>query len=105
MKYAEQVQKRKLLWGKKDKEEPKTSCLDTWKGATFDNDSKSEKFRKLMGLKGDAGAEQGESSTSSDVKEKQEELYKNLERQYELSRMQTHTGNRIGFGSSSLPPP
>ena len=57
-----QVQKRKLLWGnkKESKEEPKTTCLGTWKGAKFDDNKQSEKFRKLMGMKGTAAEEAGE---------------------------------------------
>lgn len=106
MKYAEQEQKRKLLWGKKNesKEEPKTTCLGTWKGAKFDDNKQSEKFRKLMGMKAEDGGE-GSSSGGPDVSKTQEELYKNLERQYELSRMQTHTGKGIGLGFGSYPPP
>lgn len=110
MKYAEQEQKRKLLWGgkKESKEEPKTTCLGTWKGAKFDDNKQSEKFRKLMGMKGNVAEQAGEGSSTSgteEVTKKQEELYKNLERQYEISRMQTHTGKGIGLGFGSMHPP
>jgi len=109
MKYAEQEQKRKLLWGKKKEstEEPQTTCLGTWKGAKFEDNKQSEKFRKLMGMKGNAEGTGVGSSTAApqDVSKKQEELYKNLERQYELSRMQTHTGKGIGLGFGSMHPP
>ena len=50
-----------MLWGgKKDAEEPTTTCLGTWKGAKFDDNKQSEKFRKLMGMKGSAGEQPGE---------------------------------------------
>ncbi|XP_071447817.1 arginine/serine-rich coiled-coil protein 2-like isoform X4 [Hetaerina americana] len=119
MKYAEQMQKRKKLWGgnKDTAKESSTSgsaggSTNNWESTTFaqDQDGKlSAKFKRLMGIKtpgttNTAPAQpEGTTSTSEDVIKKQEELFSTMERQYEAARLATHTlrGVGLGFGSSS----
>jgi hypothetical protein len=60
---------------------------------------------ELMGMKGEQPGEGSSAAAPDEVNKKQEELYKNLERQYEISRMQTHTGKGIGLGFGSFNPP
>lgn len=113
VKLAEQQQKRKLLWSKKDtsdgKPDVKTSLwastsLIAGKGDT----AAAAKFRKLMGIH-----ETSQSSTSfaefttsvqSDEDdalrqaEAQAELFRRLEQEYEMSRALTHTQRGVGLG-------
>lgn len=98
-----------------------------WKQPTFtgDDDGKmSAKFKRLMGMKDDsetapataASSTAKASSTSSsssagssftgketDVLKKQQKYFADLEKQYEVARMTTHTqrGLGLGFGSST----
>ncbi|XP_024939871.1 arginine/serine-rich coiled-coil protein 2 isoform X3 [Cephus cinctus] len=105
-KYAEQIQKRKLLWANKSKsdEGKKTttaaSTANTWVGTTFTHDQDGKvtaKFKRLMGIKGDlptappAGAK-------PDILKKQEEMFNNMEQQYEVARATTHTQRGVGLG-------
>ncbi|XP_046572764.1 arginine/serine-rich coiled-coil protein 2-like isoform X2 [Haliotis rubra] len=108
LKYAEQVQKRKLLWGKnKDKKEDEGQ--GQWQGTAFvsDNDGKmAAKFRKLMGMK--EGAEKdSDEEKSEEQKKKTEEMFYRLDKEYEFARMTTHThrGIGLGFQSQGLPNP
>jgi len=117
LKYAEQVQKRKLLWAKKevkDTEQPQ-QMSSQWKAVAYaqDGDTKAaEKFRKLMGIK-NQGAEETKPGTShegnkdehtSDMVKKQEELFRNLDKEYEFARMTTHTHRGVGLGFTSHVP-
>lgn len=129
-KYAEQIQKRKLLWANKvinnnyfcaqinfiilcslsnlefqaKQEEGKTSTAasttNTWVGTTFTHDQDGKvtaKFKRLMGIKDDlptaptAGAK-------PDILKKQEEMFNNMEQQYEVARATTHTQRGVGLG-------
>lgn len=109
LKYAEQVQKRKLLWSKKgdDKEKEKEVQLEgQWKSTQFaaDQDGKmTSKFRKLMGMKGGDAEEEEEipSELSEEQKRKQEELFSRLDKEYEFARMATHTHRGVGLGFSA----
>ncbi|XP_064650506.1 arginine/serine-rich coiled-coil protein 2-like [Lineus longissimus] len=108
LKYAEQVQKRKLLWSKKEvKEEAPKPASGQWQASVFsqDQDGKvSAKFRKLMGIK----SEEAEATvtapagTVEEVKKKQQEMFQRLDQEYALARMATHTHRGIGLGFSSL---
>lgn len=120
LKYAEQVQKRKLLW-QTNKEKPeqaaKAGPASVWEKTTFaqDQDGKmTAKFRKLMGIKSDGSTEmQPEEEKpppqSEDVVKKQEALFRDLDQQYEMARMSTHTHRGVGLGytshASSIYPP
>lgn len=109
-KYAEQVQKRKLIWGAKKTED--TSAK--WGHATFSEDSDGKvasKFMRLMGIKSapkppsEAGGTEDQATTEKkgpDVKSRQA-MFSNMEQQYEVARQVTHTmrGVGLGFGSQS----
>lgn len=63
----------------------------------------TEKFRKLMGIKSAPAEEQVKVSPLND----QESLFRDLDKQYSLARMSTHThrGIGLGFSSTSTPDP
>ncbi|XP_076843267.1 arginine/serine-rich coiled-coil protein 2 isoform X7 [Brachyhypopomus gauderio] len=101
MKFAEQEKKRKLLWQGK-KEGDKSQTAELWEKLNFGNKDQNVKFRKLMGIKPD------EESSSSMLNEEglktlqqQEEMFRNLDVQYEMARSQTHTQRGMGLGFSS----
>ncbi|XP_055856794.1 arginine/serine-rich coiled-coil protein 2 isoform X2 [Episyrphus balteatus] len=106
-KYAEQVQKRKLIWGAKKAED--TSAK--WGHATFSEDSDGKvasKFMRLMGIK--SAPKPGDSPANAPVAEKKgpdvksrQAMFSNMEQQYEVARQVTHTmrGVGLGFGSQS----
>lgn len=115
LKYAEQIKKRKLLWSKaKEGEKEKDNKVQTqsWTSTSFasDDDGKmATKFRKLMGIK-----EEDKMLLSDDVdisklteeqRQRQEELFQQLDREYAFARMTTHThrGVGLGFQSQGLP--
>nr|SVE75542.1 EOG090X0LFN [Daphnia dolichocephala] len=119
MKYAQQIQKRKLLWANKEKNDPPaTSTAKLWEATAFtqDQDGKmTAKFKRLMGIKNDsteggAGAAQAvedqQPESSADVLKKQQELFASLDQQYQVARATTHTqrGLGLGFGSSNSYP-
>ena len=114
-KYAEQVQKRKLIWGAKKTEDTAAK----WAGAQFSEDSDGKvasKFMRLMGVKGAAAANDSEKAATAtattataapvapDVKSRQA-MFSSMEKQYEVARQVTHTmrGVGLGFGSQSRP--
>nr|SVE80536.1 EOG090X0LFN [Daphnia magna]SVE81104.1 EOG090X0LFN [Daphnia magna] len=117
MKYAQQIQKRKLLWANKEKNEPPaTSTSKIWEATAFtqDQDGKmTAKFKRLMGIKNDSsdGAAAGPSravddrqpESATDVLKKQQELFASLDQQYQVARATTHTqrGLGLGFGSTN----
>jgi len=113
---TEQIQKRKLLWTTKKEAQPvqEPAVVDggkSWEAATFkgDNDGKmTEKFKRLMGIKGEgmpAGPSTAPDGNNSLIK-KQEEMFSNMEAQYQVARMATHThrGIGLGFGTFQVPP-
>lgn len=102
MKFAEQEKKRKKLWqGKKDGDKSQTAEL--WEKLNFGNKDQNVKFRKLMGIKGDEEAEVSKPLNDDGLKtlQKQEEVFRNLDVQYEMARSQTHTQRGMGLGFSS----
>ncbi|MBN3289956.1 RSRC2 protein, partial [Polypterus senegalus] len=102
MKFAEQEKKRKMLWQGK-KEGDKSQTAELWEKLNFGNKDQNVKFRKLMGIKGEE--ESGAPSTTDDESLKtlkqQEEVFRNLDVQYEMARSQTHTQRGMGLGFSS----
>jgi arginine/serine-rich coiled-coil protein 2 len=114
-KYADQVQKRKLLWSGK-KSEPVEATK--WGNTKFSQDTEGKvasKFMRLMGIKNApapqdtaesapaaAAASSSTGRTGSDTIKKQEELFSTMEQQYEVARQVTHTmrGVGLGFGTS-----
>ncbi|XP_017465370.1 PREDICTED: arginine/serine-rich coiled-coil protein 2 isoform X2 [Rhagoletis zephyria] len=105
--YAEQVQKRKLLWGAKKSEDTAAK----WGNAQFSQDTDGKvasKFMRLMGIKG-SGPTKAESqeaepknvpSVAPDIKTR-EVMFSNMEQQYEVARQATHTMRGVGLGFSS----
>ncbi|CAD5120876.1 DgyrCDS9424 [Dimorphilus gyrociliatus] len=104
LKVAEIEKKKKLLWGKKEKV-PETKIAEpeaiqahgesVWASAQFSDNSCQEKFRKLMGMKGEMQTPKSETSN------KQTELFNNLDKEYALARMSTHTHRGVGLGFAS----
>lgn len=71
-----------------------------WDKLTFaqDQDGKmTAKFRKLMGIKSDTTANETEDS----VLKRQEVIFQDLDKQYEMARMTTHTARGVGLGYSA----
>ncbi|XP_037536312.1 arginine/serine-rich coiled-coil protein 2 isoform X1 [Nematolebias whitei] len=100
-KFAEQEKKRKKLWqGKKEGEKSQTAEL--WEKLNFGNKDQNVKFRKLMGIKQgeDEEAEVSKPLNDEGIKtlQKQEEMFRNLDVQYEMARSQTHTQRGMGLG-------
>ncbi|XP_073322406.1 arginine/serine-rich coiled-coil protein 2 isoform X2 [Pagrus major] len=102
MKFAEQEKKRKMLWQGK-KEGDKSQTAELWEKLNFGNKDQNVKFRKLMGIKGDEEAEAAKPINDEGMKtlQKQEEMFRNLDVQYEMARSQTHTQRGMGLGFSS----
>ncbi|XP_014102430.1 arginine/serine-rich coiled-coil protein 2 isoform X3 [Bactrocera oleae] len=105
-KYAEQVQKRKLLWGAKKAEDTAAK----WGNAQFSQDTDGKvasKFMRLMGIKGSGPSKSEEvveqkvvPTVAPDVKTR-EVMFSNMEQQYEVARQATHTMRGVGLGFSS----
>ncbi|XP_067934618.1 arginine/serine-rich coiled-coil protein 2-like isoform X3 [Watersipora subatra] len=89
LKFAEQQQKRKLLWSKAA--ENKEQSLQKFQGTEVVAD---EKYRKLMGIKGEVAV--GE--MSEEQRRKQSELFNQLDQEYALARITTHTHRGMGLG-------
>ncbi|XP_037113887.1 arginine/serine-rich coiled-coil protein 2 isoform X1 [Syngnathus acus] len=101
-KFADKEKKRKKLWqGKKDGDKSQTAEL--WENLNFGNKDQNVKFRKLMGIKGDEEGEASRPLNDEGLKtlQKQEEVFRNLDVQYEMARSQTHTQRGMGLGFSS----
>ncbi|XP_071571237.1 uncharacterized protein [Temnothorax nylanderi] len=105
-KYAEQIQKRKLLWANKSKQDDgnstsaTASTANTWMGTTFTHDQDGKvtaKFKRLMGIKGDLPGTPTVGA-KPDILKKQEEMFNNMEQQYEVARATTHTQRGVGLG-------
>lgn len=110
VRYADQVQKRKLLWSHKTTESKEVvTNINKWEQAKFsqDKDGKVQsKFLRLMGVKDGhktGGDAEKPSSSSGDSINKQEELFSTMEQQYEVARQVTHTMRGVGLGFSSQP--
>ncbi|XP_050523349.1 uncharacterized protein LOC126895477 isoform X2 [Daktulosphaira vitifoliae] len=117
-KYAEQIQKRKLLWGHKQNsnQESETQVVENqptatnsnntakiWQSTKFgDQDGKvTAKFKRLMGIKDDGQSTDNQANQqgqSKDIIKKQEEMFHSMESQYEVARMATHTHRGLGLG-------
>nr|CAG4638879.1 EOG090X0LFN [Cyclestheria hislopi] len=109
LKYAEQIQKRKLLWSNKDKKDP-PSTSKMWESTAFSQDQDGKmtaKFKRLMGIKqatdGAGSSQMAGPSEAVDVLKKQQELFATLDQQYEVARAATHTQRGVGLGFSSGP--
>lgn len=79
---------------------PTTATSNSWVGTTFTHDQDGKvtaKFKRLMGIKEDAPAANKEGS-KPDILKKQEEMFTNMEQQYEVARATTHTQRGVGLG-------
>ncbi|XP_040051441.1 arginine/serine-rich coiled-coil protein 2 isoform X1 [Gasterosteus aculeatus] len=108
MKFAEQEKKRKMLWqGKKEGDacifKDKSQTAELWEKLNFGNKNQNVKFRKLMGIKGEDEPEVAKPLNEEGLKtlQKQEEMFRNLDVQYEMARSQTHTQRGMGLGFTS----
>lgn len=103
MKFAEQEKKRKLLWQNK-KEGDKSQTAELWEKLNFGNKDQNVKFRKLMGIKDEeeVGTPVPNPAESFKTLKQQEEMFRNLDAQYEMARSQTHTQRGMGLGFSSM---
>jgi len=114
IKYAQQMQKKRLIWGnkkpegeasgeKKEVEEKSSHAQNAgpeslWQGTTFSQDQDGKltaKFKRLMGIK---GGDDKPTEKSSDLIQKQEEMFSSMEKQYEVARVSTHTHRGLGLG-------
>ncbi|KAI7812964.1 arginine/serine-rich coiled-coil protein 2 isoform X1 [Triplophysa rosa] len=102
MKFAEQEKKRKRLWQGK-KEGDKSQTAELWEKLSFGNKDQNVKFRKLMGIKGEeeSGPSGAVNEEGMKTLQQQEEMFRNLDVQYEMARSQTHTQRGMGLGFSS----
>ena len=68
-----------------------------WQGLQFADESQTAKFRKLMGMKEESGA----AGDGTGLQRRQEQLFRDLDKQYSAARSVTHTqrGTGLGFGS------
>jgi len=106
LKYAEQIKKRKMLWSKtKDNKEADKQWMSTVFQQDSGGDNQTSKFRKLMGIKGSDGEVEVDEKLTEEQLRKQDELFRQLDRDYEFARMATHThrGVGLGFQSQGLP--
>ncbi|XP_040843009.1 arginine/serine-rich coiled-coil protein 2 isoform X3 [Ochotona curzoniae] len=101
MKFAEQEKKRKMLWQGK-KEGDRSQSAEIWEKLNFGNKDQNVKFRKLMGIKSEdeAGCSSVDEESYKTLKQ-QEEVFRNLDAQYEMARSQTHTQRGMGLGFTS----
>ncbi|KAJ8380269.1 hypothetical protein SKAU_G00010470 [Synaphobranchus kaupii] len=100
MKFAEQEKKRKMLWHGK-KEGDKSQTAELWEKLNFGNKDQNVKFRKLMGIKGEEEGDVPAAINEEGLKtlQQQEEMFRNLDVQYEMARVpDTHAeGHGPGF--------
>ena len=97
---AAAADKRKGLWGdKKQVVEASSRMEETWQSAAFEDDQTKNKFMRLMGLGGKAGAQQPAKPALHQAKRQQEHLLGNLEGQFETARKRQHfqQGKGLGF--------
>jgi arginine/serine-rich coiled-coil protein 2 len=73
-----------------------------WNGLKFEGEKgteMTEKFRKLMGIKDkDLSAEEALATKNESAIESQETLFRNLDLQYSIARLSTHTQRGVGLG-------
>ncbi|XP_076367274.1 uncharacterized protein LOC143255457 [Tachypleus tridentatus] len=114
LKYAEQQQKRKLLWQANKEKDKAPASSAVWEKLSFSQDQDGKmtaKFRKLMGIKeegGESGCSESvegkpQPQTEDEALKQQESLFRDLDQQYEIARMSTHTHRGVGLGYSSQP--
>ncbi|KAL5292905.1 RSRC2 family protein [Megaselia abdita] len=103
-KYTEQIQKRKLLWGNKSAEQSSSQ----WNSAKFSQDTDGKvqsKFLRLMGVKNVEPPKPEATAPAATSKDDQiksrEDMFSNMQQQYDVARQTTHTMRGYGLGFSS----
>merc|ERR1712241_574729 len=117
--YAEQMQKRKQLWAKPAASAPAEEkpveaiaevtpssvppaksggSYNNWESTNFGNDKVNEKFRRLMGIKGDS--KPAPSSEQTSEQRSYSKIMHDLDVNYEAARQQTHRNRGMGMGFS-----
>lgn len=100
--YAEQMRKRKLLWSNKASESTSTAKIGL--AITESQDQKTaEKFRKLLGIHGDACMATDQKESNAIIKW-QKETFQAFDREYEMARLTTHSHRGTGLGFVSAVP-
>lgn len=121
--FSEQMQKRKLLWqGAKEKTVRDICLISCFFAAAFHfqvsqswetmlsactDEKQAEKLKKMIGFKGDShpstsgGPRDDETDGSKPEAKRQEEISRQLQQQYEMARMSTHTHRGMGLGFTS----
>ena len=110
MSYAEQVQKRKMLWKKpgsgEEEEKPvqkeeaaSVTSFNKWEATNFGDDKANEKFRRLMGIK--AAPKPEELKVADAPGKDSERIMNDLQKNYDQARQQTHRNRGIGLGFSN----
>ncbi|KAM5562356.1 hypothetical protein ABKV19_017534 [Rosa sericea] len=92
-------QKKKLLWGNK-KNTTAEEAGHRWDTALFPDQERQEKFKKLMGVKGELKLEHNpdnQEGTNLLRAEKQKELQQDLEKQY-TAGLRRRDGRTVGLG-------
>lgn len=76
---------------------PQPGRSSVWQGLRFSDENQTTKFRKLMGMKEESGA----AGAGDGLQQRQEQLFRDLDKQYSAARSVTHTqrGTGLGFGS------
>ena len=121
--YAEQVQKRKMLWKKpgtggeeaaaapekaaaapeKAAAPSQPACqisFNKWEATNFGTEEANEKFRRLMGIK--AAPKPEELQVEDAPGASSAKIMSDLDKEYEVARKQTHRNRGLGLGFSSL---
>lgn len=99
--YAEQQKKRKLLWSKPKESEKITTTGIVGRAIVDGQDEKTaEKFRKLMGIKTIDSSQTVEQSVDQ-IQQMQKEAFEQMDKEYQLARMTTHTHRGMGLGFAS----
>lgn len=116
--FSFQMQKRKMLWSRsKDTTQKNEALWTASSSAVAGSGEEASRFRKLMGIKDESSREkevnieeavevskklnQSSDSNAVDVARKQEELFRNLDKEYEFARVVTHSARGVGLGYSS----
>jgi len=100
-KLVQEIEKRKLIFNKKPTEAA-ASTSSLWEATKFSGDSDGKmqaKFKRLMGIKEDSSSPSPAKSSPDGTK--RDEYLANLEKQYEVARVATHTQRGLGLGFSS----
>lgn len=107
-----------MLWSRtKDTTQKNEALWTASSSAVAGSGEEASRFRKLMGIKDESSVipekiqEEKPSvskrpsnptdSSAADVARKQEELFRNLDKEYEFARVVTHSARGVGLGYSS----